>query len=100
MKPWRIAVFFLLPCTAASAQIQALPAPKGDPVNIARSAIKTAGHPCPSVSAARRMPDGSIAAACSNRELYLVFRARGATGTFALRCSAAKQLLNVSCLKP
>lgn len=90
----------LLDVSPAAAQIHVVPLPAGDPLIIAGAAIKTAGHPPPRVSGARRMPDGSIAAVCSNHQLYLMFRARGAAGIFALRSSAAKRLLNASCLRP
>jgi hypothetical protein len=95
-----IGALFLLVSVPAGAKLHPLPAPEGNPMTVARGAIKRAGHPCPTVSGARRMSDGSIAATCSNHELYLIFQEKGAPGAVALRCSAAKRLLNISCPKP
>ncbi len=82
----------------AHAQIQVQPAPAGLPLVVAARVIAKAGHPCPRVVSARRMTDGSIAATCANRELYLVASVER-VGPVAIRCSAAKQLLGVSCVR-
>ena len=84
--------------TTAHAQITLRPAPAGKPNVIAAATIKKAGHPCPKVISAVRQKDGGIAAMCSNHELYLVATV-DQVGPIALRCSEAKRLLNISCLK-
>ena len=84
--------------TVANAQINLGAAPGGPPATVAARVIAKAGHPCPRVLSARRMPDGGIAATCSKRELYLV-ASIDRVGPVAMRCSAAKRLLGISCLK-
>ena len=88
----------LLAVSPAGAQINLRPAPTGSPSAVAARVIAKAGHPCPRVMSARRMADGGIAATCSNRELYLIATI-DRVGPVAMRCSAAKRLLGVSCLK-
>lgn len=52
-------------------------------------AIRKAEHPCPMVTAAVLLSDGSIKAVCSNSELYRVFQLKGEW--FAMKCSAAQR---------
>jgi hypothetical protein len=82
----------------AVAQITLRPAPGGAPTAVAARVIAKAKQPCARVVSARRMPDGGIAAICSNRELYLV-ASIDRVGPVALRCSEAKRLLGISCLE-
>jgi len=84
--------------SAANAQLTFSPAPRGEPKTVAAAVIRKAGHPCPSVASAKRQPDGGITAACSNGELYLIATVNQ-VGPVALRCSAAKRLLKISCHK-
>lgn len=68
------------------------PAPDGDPLQVARDAIKEAGHKCGRVkSASRRLADGSIIANCSNGQHFRVFTVED-IGTVAMSCEAAAQL--------
>jgi hypothetical protein len=68
------------------------PAPDGDPIQVARDAIKEAGHKCSRIkSASRRLADGSIIANCSNGQHFRVFTVEG-IGAVAMSCEAAAQL--------
>jgi len=62
---------------------------------MATQAIREADHPCPTVSAAQRVSDGSIRAACSNGETYRVMIVRG--NWIAMRCSAAERMGITGC---
>lgn len=74
------------------------PAPDGEPVAVAQRIIQTnfGRAVCPRVAAARRLPDRTIHATCSNRETFRVFFVRELRENAALRCSAARQM-GVSC---
>ena len=87
----------ILALASPAIAIDVLPAPPGDAAKVATAAIREAGHPCPRLKAATRDRGGMVRATCSNGEVYLVSRIRGAAGTFAMRCSAARKLLNVRC---
>jgi hypothetical protein len=91
----------LLLASQAMAQLQTLPAPAGSSVAVAKAELKAAGQPCKKVVAAHRLGNGAVDAVCAiggaKRERYLIFRARGIDHVFALRCVAAKRLVNVSC---
>lgn len=94
---WLVAA--TLPLIAA-AQTTIGPAPAGDAKQVALREIRRAEHPCPRVATAVRLKDGGIAAVCSNREDYLVAsmsNPKHGTVVVALRCSAARKLLNVQC---
>ena len=54
--------------------VEVLPAPKGDPVEVATKAISSAGHRCDSVANATRMDDGGIAAICRDGSNFLRYR--------------------------
>ena len=74
------------------------PAPAGKPKDVAATVLGSAVAPaaCPSVKAAKRKPDGSIVATCSNGEKYLVFNT-AADGDTAMKCSAVIKLSTVTC---
>ena len=93
----RLAGLAIFAMASPALAIDVLPAPPGDAAKVATAAIREAGHPCPRVKAATRDRTGGIRATCTNGEVYLVSRIRGAAGVFAMRCSAARKLLNVSC---
>ena len=82
----------LLLATAATAQsLKTGPAPGGAAAAaVAALIIKEADHPCPKVTRAKRLKDGSITATCSNGETYRV--ATLSKRPFAMKCSAAKAL--------
>ena len=90
----------LLGSTALAAQLAVGAAPKGDATEVAARIIKYNFPTCKRVSNATRIPDGSIRAKCDGKN-YLVFTAfnakEGKTLELALNCTAAKNLLNVSC---
>ncbi|HGC5726832.1 TPA: hypothetical protein ACIZAI_001017 [Legionella pneumophila] len=75
-------------------------APEGDATEVATRIIQYNFPDCKEVTRAIRAPDGSIHATCDNID-YLVFTIfdakKGKIIEVAMNCSAAKQLLNVSC---
>lgn len=75
-------------------------APEGDSTEVATRIIQYNFPECKQVTTAIRAPDGSIHATCDNID-YLVFTLfdskKGKIIEVAMNCSAAKQLLNVSC---
>lgn len=79
----------LMAMTTANAQTTG-PAPAGEPKPVALAVIRDADHPCPKVTRAERLSDGSIKAVCSNGEDYRVFSVKGKPA--AMRCSAARRL--------
>ena len=82
---------FIAVVSSASAQsISIGPAPSGNAITVASQVIKQAEHPCPKVTGARRLKDGSITAKCSNAETYRVFSVKDKP--VALRCSVAKAI--------
>jgi hypothetical protein len=84
----------------AHAQTTVGPAPTGDAAKVALREIRRADHPCPKVRQAVRAADGSIRAVCSNGEDYLIAsmsNPKHGLAVVALRCSAARRLLNVNC---
>lgn len=86
------------PVSAAALAVGA--APKGDPAVVASKIIKYNFPECKRVSNATRNPDGSIRAKCDgiNYLVFTVFNTKeGKTLEVALNCTAAKNLLNVTC---
>ena len=81
-------LFAVTHATAIAATIG--PAPAGDTARVSLTVLKEADHPCPRVSSASRMQDGSIRASCSNGEDYRIVSADGRP--LAMRCSAARAL--------
>ena len=87
-----------------STEVHAAPtvgaAPKGDATAVASRIIKDNWPACKRVSGAVRRPDGSIRAKCDGTD-YLVFTVfnpkEGKLLELAMNCTAAKQLMNVSC---
>jgi hypothetical protein len=77
---------------ASSAFAQAVmgPAPSGDPMRVAGHMIAAAQHPCPRLTAASRLGDGSIRATCSNGEVYRLATVNGED--VAMKCSAAARV--------
>ena len=75
-----------------------MPSPASPPVTVvpneemrlATRVIGETAHPCGTVAAAARLPDGSVRAVCSNSEIYRVMRVGGEW--LALKCSAAQRL--------
>jgi hypothetical protein len=85
--------YVFLTCLACTGVVQAQatgPAPVGNPKSVATRVIKEAEHPCPKVSSAKRLADGSISAKCSNGEGYRIFTVN--SKPLALRCSAARKI--------
>ena len=75
-------------------------APKGDAKAIASRIIKYNFPECKRVTTATRAQDGSIRATCDriNYLVFTVFNAKeGKTIEVVMNCTAAKQLLNISC---
>jgi hypothetical protein len=75
-------------------------APIGDAKAVASRIIKYNFPECKRVTTATRAQDGSIRASCDriNYLVFTVFNAKeGKTIEVAMNCSAAKQLLNISC---
>ncbi len=81
--------------SAAVYAITTGPAPAGDPKTVAARALKDADHPCPKITTAIRVDDGSIKALCSNSEDYRIFTVEGKT--VAMKCSAARKLGVAGC---
>jgi len=65
------------------------PAPAGEPIVVAASALAGSEEPCPKVIRARRLEDGSIKAYCNNAEDYRVLMFKGEP--IALRCSVLRK---------
>jgi hypothetical protein len=97
----KAAAILMLVASPAVAQLQTLPAPKGSSVAVATAAIKATAQPCKKIVSAHRVRDGMVHAVCAQggakREGYVIFKARGIDKIFALRCAAAKRLVNVTC---
>lgn len=75
-------------------------APEGDATEVATRIIQYNFPECKQVTTAIRAQDGSIHATCDNIDylVFTVFHAKeGKTIEVAMNCSAAKQLLNISC---
>lgn len=68
------------------------PAPEGKAKVVATEVIQFNfdNVVCPKVLVAKRMPDGSITAACTNSEIFRVFSFKGKG--VAMRCSVVKAL--------
>lgn len=102
MKHVPIAVLLLL-IVASNANAGLPPtgaAPKGNAKVVSSRIIKYNFPECKRVTTATRMQDGSIRATCDsiNYLVFTVFNAKeGKTIEVALNCTAAKELLNVSC---
>jgi peptidoglycan hydrolase-like protein with peptidoglycan-binding domain len=58
-------------------------------MQLATRVIRAAEHPCPVVTAATRLSEGSLLATCSNGDIYRVMQFRGEW--LALNCSAAQR---------
>lgn len=74
------------------------PAPAGKPKDVAVAVLMatvTAGD-CPAVKSAKRKPDGSIVAVCSNGGKYLVYNS-AEEGDTAMECSAVIKSSTLSC---
>lgn len=75
-------------------------APKGDAISVASRVIKDNFSECRRITRASRAADGAIRARCDSTD-YLVFTLfnpkAGKVHEVALNCTAAKQLLNISC---
>jgi len=96
-----IAIVLLLPLTTANAGLPPVgAAPEGNAMDVASRIIQYNFPKCKHVTAAIRVQDGSIHATCDNIN-YIVFTVfdakKGKTIELALNCSAAKELLNISC---
>lgn len=75
-------------------------APKGDAKAVASRVIKYNFPQCKRVTTATRAQDDSIRATCDsiNYLVFTVFNAKeGKAIEVAMNCTAAKQLLNISC---
>ena len=75
-------------------------APEGDTTEVATRIIQYNFPECKQVTTAIRVQDGSIHATCDNIDylVFTVFNAKeGKIIEVAMNCSAAKQLLNISC---
>ncbi|KTD48045.1 hypothetical protein Lrub_1493 [Legionella rubrilucens] len=95
------ALVFVMSLAKANAGLpQVGAAPEGDATEVATRIIQDNFPECKQVTTAIRAPDGSIHATCDNID-YLVFTLfdakKGKTIEVAMNCTAAKQLLNVSC---
>lgn len=67
---------------------------------VALRLIREAEHPCPKVTKAKRESSGAIRARCNNGEEYFIAtlsNPKHGSRAFALRCKAAKELLNIQC---
>jgi hypothetical protein len=88
----------LFPVLASAISVGA--APKGDAAAVASRITKYNFATCKQVTGAARRPDGAIQAACDGTK-YLVFTVfnpnEGKVIEVAMNCTAAKQLLGVSC---
>ena len=79
------------PHDASAEQPRITGAPAGEARSVAAEAIRPHGTTaCPRITAAERVPDGSIRATCSNGEAFRVFTA--GERVVAMRCSAAAEL--------
>lgn len=98
---WRVFLITAGCCAASTVLAQAVgAAPKGDATSVATKIIKENFPACKKVSGAARAPDGSIRARCDgvSYSVFTVFdKKQGKLHEVALNCTAAKQLLNVSC---
>ena len=83
-----------LALAACPASSQPAPAPEGDTLVVAQSAIRANFKKsiCPRVEAAERLPNGSIRAKCNNNEIFRVFSAGPKRAVLAMRCSAAAKM--------
>jgi hypothetical protein len=100
MKAILVTSLFAITAAASAAPITVGAAPAGDAPAVASRIIK-ANHPsCTRIKAAKRRLDGAIAATCNGSD-FLVFTMfspkEGRAVELAMNCTAAKQLLNVSC---
>lgn len=102
------AIFFLAAslCNSIYAQNAGFFPINGDAMTVAKRVILIdAEQPCGKVVSAKRDTKGFIIAVCSNNEKYIVAQAKNAPmkdGSrrdipIALRCSKAKELLNLNC---
>jgi len=64
---------------------------------IAAEAIRYADHPCPRVTTAVELQDGSIRAICSNNETYRIMTKTVNGKRLAMRCSAGARLGVTGC---
>ena len=98
MRKWIISVVVVGAC-AGRLHAESTPpvgaAPVGDPKVVATVAIAYAEHPCPKVTKAARLKDGSIKAYCSNAEDYRVMTLQ--SQTVVLRCSEARKMGIAGC---
>lgn len=96
-----IALFLLVALTKANAGLPPVgAAPKGDATEVATRIIQYNFPECKHVTTAIRLQDGSIHATCDAIDylVFTVFNAKeGKIIEVAMNCSAAKQLLNISC---
>lgn len=85
---------------AAQGSVAVGSAPKGDASSVASRIIKYNFPACKQVSSVARRPDGAIRATCDGKD-YLVFTVfnpkEGRVIEVALNCTAAKQMLDVTC---
>lgn len=79
--------------SVAGTRMQVGPAPGGEPAKVAVAVLAQNEQECGRVTAAERIPDGSIVAECENGLRYMVFDERS-IGPVALNCTAAKELLD------
>ena len=74
------------------------PAPAGKPKDVAAMVLSGTvdAAACPGVKAAKRKPNGSIVATCSNGDKYLVFNT-AEDGDTAMKCAVVIKLSTVTC---
>jgi hypothetical protein len=100
MKAVLSIALFTITTAAAAASVTVGAAPSGNAASVASRIIKANYPSCRQVKAATRRPDGAIAATCNGSE-FLVFTMfnpkENHAVELAMNCTAAKQLLDVSC---
>lgn len=79
----------------AAKQWELLPAPEGNPMEVAARVIRSNEQPCPRVIKAERVFDKTIRATCSNQISYRISKlktAEGKTIELSMNCQAARKL--------
>lgn len=83
------------PASKVVKDVEVLPAPDGEPLEVAKKAIFDAGQRCDSVANATRMDDGGIATICRDGSNFLRYRVlttrlNGKDTVVALKCDVPK----------
>lgn len=72
-----------------------LPAPEGEPIEVAQAAVTKAGSKCTKVTGAKRFDsDGTIIAECGESE-FRIFKIEGSAEAMPLDCRAARDTFGV-----